>query len=74
MKTEKKSRFRIEKLEERIAPIVHPFVGVLGTAMAASNGAAGGLAAHHHNGGPIASTGHPVGAPVPQANPGVGPA
>lgn len=75
---ETKSRFRIEKLEERIAPIVHPFVGVLGTAAAASGGAAGGTAAV--GAGAIGGPGNspdgvsPVNAPVPLNNPGVGPA
>lgn len=75
-------RFQIEKLEERIAPIVHMFAPVpifANGAFAASTGnphlpigAAGGAAAVAAFGGPIASAGHPVGAPVPCNTPGVG--
>ncbi len=65
---EKKSRFRIEKLEERIAPIIHPLVPIgRNGAFEASGGRAGGTAA----GGAI--DGSPVGAPVPLNNPGRGP-
>ena len=76
-KQEKKtSRFHIEKLEERIAPIVHRFSPVpifANGAVQASNFAAGGTAAAVFNGGPIGSAGHPVGFPVPTSTPGVGP-
>ena len=39
---DKKSRFQIEKLEERIAPIVHPLVGSLGVSL--PDGSGGGQA------------------------------
>lgn len=70
-------RFRIEALEERIAPIVHIFdpVPILENgAVEASGGSAGGTAAAALNGGPIVSEGHPIdGVPVPLNTPGVGP-
>lgn len=65
---EKKSRFEIEKLEERISPIVHCITPLLDTpAPGASGGSAGGTAALSANGdGPI------TGCPPGENNPGTG--
>ena len=66
----KKITLEIEQLEERIAPIVHPFTPIVAVgAVAASGGAAGGVAAFPH----VFSTGQISGAPVPLFTPGVGP-
>jgi hypothetical protein len=69
----RKSRFRIEQLEERIAPVVHPLVPVFANgAFAASDGNAAGGNAEVSRGGPLGSAGHPVGTVAPVINPAVG--
>ena len=62
---EKKSRFQIDKLEERIAPIVHPLMASLGVSLPAG---AGGLQAV--SGGEVAQSGleGPLVGPDPSNN------
>ena len=69
---EKKVELTIEELEERIAPIVHPFGPVPITsngAVGASGGSAGGTTAAST----VFGTGQISEAPVPENTPGVGP-
>jgi hypothetical protein len=72
MQSHNENRFRIEPLEERIAPVVHEVVPVFDNgAFAASGGHAAGTNAEAPN-GPVGSEGHPVGDIAPVDNPGVG--
>jgi hypothetical protein len=79
MQSGTENRFRIEPLEERVAPVVHPLVPVFANgAFAASGGNAAGTNAEAANvncpdcGGPLGSEGHPVGLVAPVFNPGNG--